>query len=215
MMTDTSTNKLQILYIHGGMTFKTRDDYLHFLRTREISLVDKRKWNKKYLSDAVGEYFYIINVRMPLQEDAKYEEWKITFERYIPFLNENVILIGTSLGGIFLAKYLSEHTFPKKILSVYLICPPFDDSLSTEDLVGGFELQDDLSNITKNCQHTTLMFSKDDDVVPVAHAELYRRKLPDAKIIIYESKNGHFFIDEFPEIVEMIKADYNRANNNE
>lgn len=209
-MSEDNSNKLQILYVHGGMTFKNRDDYLNFLRTREISLEDKRKWNKKYLINGVGDYFNIIHARMPLTENAQYEEWKITFERYIPLLNDNLMLMGTSLGGIFLAKYLSENVLPKKILSVYLICAPFDDTLSTEDLVGGFELKDDLSLIMKNCKHITLMFSKDDDIVPVAHAELYREKLPDANIVIYESKNGHFFIDEFPEIIEMIKADYNR-----
>jgi len=208
-------NKLQILYIHGGMTFSSREKYLDFLRTREISLVDMRKWNKKYLSDAVDDYFDIIKLKMPLAENAQYEEWKIHFERYLSFVKDNVVLMGTSLGGIFLAKYLSENKFPKKILSVYLICAPFDDTLSEEELVGGFELQDDLSLILKNCKRTTFIFSKDDDVVPVEHAELYRSKLPDAKIIIYESKNGHFWINEFPEIVEMLKDDYVRINKKE
>ena len=66
---------------------------------------------------------------MPLQDNAKYEEWKILFERYIPHLKDNVILMGNSLGGIFLAKYLSENKFPKKILSTYLTCPPFDNTV--------------------------------------------------------------------------------------
>ena len=51
------------------------------------------------------------------------------------------------------------------------------------------------------------MFSKDDNVVPISHAEKYRKKLKHAKIIIYESKNGHFEIQEFPEIIAMIKQD--------
>ena len=29
--------KTQILYIHGGMTFKNQKDYLHFLKTRKIA----------------------------------------------------------------------------------------------------------------------------------------------------------------------------------
>lgn len=51
------------------------------------------------------------------------------------------------------------------------------------------------------------MFSKDDDVVPIEHAEKYKKQLKDAKITIYDSKNGHFNISEFPEIVEMIQKD--------
>ena len=51
------------------------------------------------------------------------------------------------------------------------------------------------------------MFSEVDDDVPISHAEKYRKKLKNAKIIIYKSKNGHFRISKFPEIVKMIKND--------
>jgi predicted alpha/beta hydrolase family esterase len=132
---------------------------------------------------------------------------KIWFERFIPLLNDNIIFIGSSLGGIFLAQYLSENKFPRKILSVYLVCSPFDDTCIGEDLVGGFKLKSDLSLLEKNCKDITLMFSADDDCVPVDHAEKYRNKLKNSKIIIYKSKNGHFKIPKFPEIVKMIKND--------
>lgn len=199
--------KIQVILIHGGMTFKNRKDYLHFLKTRKISLENKIRWSDDYLTKKLGNDFEIIRPRMPLSDNAEYKDWKIHFERYFSHLRDNIILIGSSLGGIFLAKYLSENKFPKKILSAYLICPPFDNSLQGEDLVGGFKLKLDLSLIEKNSKNLYLMFSKDDDVVPVAHAEKYRQKLKNAKIIIYKSKNGHFKVSEFPEIVEMIKKD--------
>jgi len=199
--------KIQIFIIHGGMTFKNKKDYLHFLKTRELSIEEKIRWTDEFLKRNLGQNFEIIRPRMPLQDNAKYEEWKIHFENYFPQLQNNIILIGSSLGGIFLAKYLSENKFPKKILSTYLICPPFDNTLSGEDLVGGFKLKADLSLLEKNSQNLYLMFSKDDDVVPVTHAEKFKKKLKNANFIIYESKNGHFKISEFPEIVKMIKAD--------
>lgn len=200
-------NKPQILMIHGGMTFKNRRDYLHYLETRDITFGKKKRWATDYMDEKLGKKFEIIRPRMPLSEDAKYEDWKINFARYIPYLRNNVILIGSSLGGIFLAKYLSENKFPKRILATYLVCPPFDDTCFDEDLVGGFELKKNLSLIEKNCEDVTLMFSKDDDDVPVEHAEKYRAKLKKSKIIIYKSKNGHFDISTFPEIVKMIKED--------
>jgi predicted alpha/beta hydrolase family esterase len=110
------------------------------------------------------------------------------------------------LGGIFLAQYLSENRFPKKILSVYLVCPPFDNTLIGEDLAGGFKLKKDLSLLDQSSKNLVLMFSKDDDCVPVVHAEKYRNKLKNAQIVIYKSKNGHFQISKFPEIVKMIKS---------
>ncbi len=199
--------KTQVMIIHGGMTFKNRKDYLHFLRTRDISLEKKIRWSDEYLTKALGRNFEIIRPRMPLSDNAKYEDWKIHFERYIPFLRDGVILIGNSLGGIFLAKYLSEHTFPKKIASLFLVCPPFDDTLTGEDLCGGFKLKSNLSLIEKNSEYIHLLFSGDDDVVPIAHAEKYKAKLSGAKFHIYKSKNGHFQISTFPEIVTMIRRD--------
>ncbi len=199
--------KTQIIFIHGGMTFKNRKDYLKFLKTKEVSLEKTKKWFNEYTDMELGKKFELIRPTMPLSWNAKYEDWKIWFERYIPFLRNSVILIGSSLGGIFLAKYLSENKFPKKILATYLICPPFDNTLSEEDLVGGFRLKSDLSLLEKNSRNLTLLFSKDDDAVPVSHAEKYRNKLKNAKIIIYKSKNGHFRISKFPEIVKMIKND--------
>lgn len=193
--------------IHGGMTFKNNKDYLYFLKNRKISVESKKNWSTSYMDTELGKTFEIIRPRMPLQDNAKYRDWKIFFERYIPFLRNNAILIGGSLGGIFLAQYLSENKFPKKILSTYLVCPPFDNTLIGEDLSGGFKLKKDLSLLQKNSPNLTLLFSEDDDCVPVKHAEKYRNKLPNAKIVIYKSKNGHFNISKFPEIVKMIKSD--------
>lgn len=200
-------NKTQILVIHGGMTFKNKRDYLSFLKTREISIEKKISWTGDFLERSLGESFQIIKPRMPLQDNARYHEWKIHLERHFPLLNDNLILIGSSLGGIFLAKYLSEQKFPKSILSTYLICPPYDNTLPTEDLVSGFKIKKDLSLLDNSSENLYLMFSKDDDVVPPSHAEEYRKKLKSAKVIVYESKNGHFKIAEFPEIIEMIKED--------
>lgn len=202
--------KIQIFIIHGGTTFKNNKDYLMFLKTREISIEKKIRWNGDYLNKELGKNFEIIRPRMPLQDNAEYNDWKIHIERHIPYLRNNVILIGESLGGIFLAKYLSEHKFPKKILSTYLICPPFDNTLTGEDLTNGFKLKSNLSLIEKNSKNLYLLFSKDDDVVPISHAKKYERKLKNAKIITYKSKNGHFKVPKFPEIVKLIKADVRR-----
>lgn len=181
---------------------------MHYLKTRKITAEKKESWfGGDYLEKMLGSKFQIIRPRMPLSDSAQYSDWKIHFERYIPLFKNNLILIGNSLGGIFLAKYLSENKFPKKILSVYLVCPPFDNSLTGEDLVGGFKLKSDLSLLEKSTKNLYLMFSKDDDVIPVSHAKKYENKLANAKIYIYKSKNGHFRVSRFPEIIKLIKKD--------
>ena len=199
--------KTQVLVVHGGMTFKNEKDYLHYLKTKKVSTAKKIYWAGDYLEKNLGKRFEVISSRMPLQDYAEYRDWKILFGRYIKLLKSGSILIGSSLGGIFIAKYLSENKLPKKVLSVYLVCPPFDDTIPGEDLVGGFKLKADLSLIEKNCKNLYLLFSKDDDVVPVSQAEKYRKKLKNAHLIIYRSKNGHFNIPTFPEIIRSIKED--------
>jgi predicted alpha/beta hydrolase family esterase len=200
-------NRIQVFVIHGGMTFKNQRDYVRYLKNKKVTLVKKPNWAMDYLEKKLGNHFQVIRPRMPLQDNAKYEDWKIMFERYIPHLNNNVILIGNSLGGIFLAKYLSEHTFPKKILATHMTGAPFDGDLPTEDLAGGFILGSDLSLLEKNSKHLYLHFSKDDDVVPVSHAKKYAARLKTAKIIVYTDKNGHFDVPTFPQIIKMIKTD--------
>src|SRR3989338_3700278 len=200
-------SKPQLVFIHGGMTFKNKKSYIKFLKTRELSIEPKITWSDDYLKKNLGKDFDIIRPKMPLKEDAKYDEWKIHFERHFPILRDNLILIGASLGGIFLAKYLSENKFPKKILATYLIAPPFDDSLPGEDLAGGFKLKPNLSLLEKNSGKLTLLFSEKDDVVLMSHAKKYRNKLKDTKIIVFRNIPGHFAISKFPEIVKMIKND--------
>jgi predicted alpha/beta hydrolase family esterase len=200
-------SKPQIFIIHGGMTFKNKKDYIDWLKNKSISVEKKQRWSDEYLDRKLGKEFDIIRPRMPLQDDAKYADWKIFFERHFPYFRNNIILIGSSLGGIFLAKYLSENKFPKKIRATFMICAPYDNTIEGEDLVGGFKLGADLSLIEKNSKKTYLMFSRDDETVPVSHAEKYRSKLKNSEIIIYKSKNGHFKISEFPEIVKIIKTE--------
>lgn len=159
------------------------------------------------MQEKLGSGFEVFRPRMPLQDNAKYSDWKIYFERHLQLLGSKFLLIGNSLGGIFLAKYLSEHKLSKKALSVYLVCPPFDGSLPGEDLVGGFALKSNLQLLEQNTHNLHLLFSENDDVVPVAHAQKYRKKLPNANIQIYKNKNGHFDVVTFPEIIALIKND--------
>jgi hypothetical protein len=71
--------KWQILFIHGGMTFKNRADYLNFLKNIEIKLESRKRWHEDYLKQSVGNFCDIIKSRMPLAENARYEDWKIYF----------------------------------------------------------------------------------------------------------------------------------------
>lgn len=198
--------KQQVIVIHGGTTFETNEDYLSYLKTQEVSLErlrSQRNW-KDSLQENLGKDFDILAPRMPNGTNAKYSEWKTWFERIVPILDENLIFIGHSLGGIFFAKYLSENTFPKKIKAVILVAAPFTDK-DTGRSLADFKLPPSLEKFAKQPGKIYLIQSKDDAEVPFGQLEMYKKALPEAETMIFEDR-GHFLQESFPEIIILIKT---------
>lgn len=193
--------KTQIIYIHGGMTFSTQKKYLDYLTNKKIYLEELKIWPET-LQQKLPK-FQIIKPRMPNKDNAQYKEWKIIFEKYLKETNKKIILIGFSLGAIFLLKYLSENQTNKDILQTHLIAPTYDDKDSPEELSNGFKLK--TTNYLKKIQNLNLYFSKTDPIININQAEIFRKKIPNAKITIYKDKNGHFITKNFPELIKKIK----------
>lgn len=195
--------KQQLIVIHGGDTFDTYDEYLESLKTSELDFErsKNKKW-KKTLGDKLGNDFDVISPEMPNGLNAKYLEWRIWFEKYIPHLNDDVVLLGHSLGAIFIAKFLSENIFPKKIRATLLVAPPFDDKNHGYSL-SDFVLPEDMSKFEQQAGKITIYHSKDDPVVPYTDAEKYKKKIPSIELKTF-SDQGHFSQEQFPEIVDDI-----------
>ncbi len=197
--------KKQVVAIHGGDTFDTYEEYLLFLKTFEVDLEyfkNTKGW-KDVLDQALGSEYEVIRPRMPNASNAKYSEWKIWFEKLIPLLEDGVILIGHSLGGIFLAKYLAENIFPKKIRATFLVAAPFDSSDADYSLAD-FTLPASLSKLTLQGGAITLYHSSDDGVVPFGDFEKYKKVLPGAAAVAFADRQ-HFNQETFPELVRAIK----------
>ncbi len=197
----------QILLIHWGMVFKSRKDYLSFLRTYKISFEDKVRWHAKRLDDKLWRKFKVIRPLMPSPDQARYEDRKITFERYLKLLKPNSIIMGNSLWGTFLAKYFAENKISKKILSIYLIAAPHRSDNKDPDMAGWFKLPKSLTKLDKAGKYIHLIFSEDDIVVPLSHAEKYKKQLKNATLTICKNMNWHFKVSELPQIVKLIKED--------
>ncbi len=194
----------QIFIVHGGNTFEKYEEYLANLKTKDVSIekLHFKDW-KRNLSETLGDEYQVIAPSMPNSQNARFIEWKIWFERFMPFLNDQIILIGHSLGGIFLAKYLSESIFPKKIRSTFLVAAPFKSD-NDESLVD-FELGQDLSKLSAQGGVIFLFHSKDDPVVEYPNVLEYKKALPNA-ILRSLDTGQHFNQAEFPELVEEIKS---------
>ena len=198
--------KQQILVIHGGNTFKTHEEYLDYLTYKKKVSLDKLRRNgwKDRLQGTLGDNYDVLLPHMPNSENARYEEWKIWLEKIAPLLNEEVILIGHSLGGITLVKYLSENNFPKKVKAVFLIAPAYASIAGDFDMVD-FTLSSDLKKLSDQVRKIFLYHSKDDEVVPFSNFESFKNELPEAVFRTFEDR-GHFNQAEFPEIIEDIKS---------
>ena len=196
--------KQQVVIIHGGNTFKNYDDYIDDLENKEID-IEKLKYHldwKDSITTDLGDKFEVLLPKMPNSNNAKYKEWAIWFKRLEPYLVNNVILIGHSLGGIFLAKYLSIMQLPISIKAVILVAAPYD--LNLKEYLKEFELPKTLKKLDDQTSKIILFQSEDDVVVPYNHVKLYKKELPKAKLMTFKNK-GHFNIEHFPELVAEIK----------
>lgn len=195
----------QIIVIHGGHSaHPTYDDYISYLKAKklDISRLNHKDW-KATLQETLGLEYEVIQPHMPNKENAHYLEWKIWFEKFIPYMHDEVILIGHSLGGIFLAKYLSEEKFPKNILATLLVAAPFNTGRRGH--IDEFALPESLDNFSAQSSRIILYQSKDDHVVNFTEVKKYQKALPEAKVNMFDDR-GHFNQEQFPELVEDIKA---------
>ncbi|MDR3547834.1 MAG: alpha/beta hydrolase [Candidatus Pacebacteria bacterium] len=194
----------QVIAIHGGDAYATYEEYLSSLLGKVVNLewLHFRDW-KNSLEESLGSGFEVVLPRMPNAQNAKYAEWKIWFEKLIPHIQDGVILVGHSLGGSFLAKYLSENIFPKKVKATFLVAAPFDMD-SGRELVE-FNIVSSLDLLREQGGKIFLYHSKDDPVVAFTELAKYQQQLQEATTRVFEDRK-HFNQDQFPELVQDIKS---------
>jgi len=196
--------KKQVIIIHGGNAFNSYKEYIKFLKNFRIDFTRFKKsgWKQKLQHD-LGRNFEVILPKMPNPTNAKYFEWRIWFRKLIPFFKKDVILVGHSMGGTFIAKYLTENKFPKAIKATFLIAAQFDEK-NTDSLLVDFALPKNLANLIKQGGKIFIYQSKDDPVVLFANFYKFKQALPNAHALAFK-KRGHFNQEKFPELARAIK----------
>lgn len=202
--------KQQVFYIHGAWSFSKYEDFLTYLKTEPIYNLPNSEPVKRWthsLSVDLGNAYELFSPVMPNKQNAKYEEWKIWFERHFEYLKNDIILLGWSQGGFFLSKYLIENSVPFSIKALFLAAAPFEPDIY-DGLEDGGDFAFDTNRVGElatKAKKIYIFHSKDDFVVPYEHALKYKAALPEAELVTFEDKN-HFLIPEFPELLEKIKA---------
>ena len=200
--------KKQVFYIHGGDAYSKYEDYFAALHTLPLTLpgeVSSVRWTKA-LPEVLGEDYEVFMPTMPAKYNAQYEEWALWFSRYYPYLRDDIILIGWSLGGMFLAKYLAENDFPFKIKRLFLLAAPCGACFSEGgNDCGSFQFGPEaLQKLNNKNYPIEIWHSKDDFVVSFSAAEAYIQALPYARSRFFDNKN-HFLVSELPELIDEIR----------
>jgi predicted alpha/beta hydrolase family esterase len=157
-----------------------------------------------WLKKTLGQGYQLIHPEMPNPDAPDYSRSKGTLEKELAWVMDEVIFVGHSLGGSVLLKYLSEERFDKPVAGIFLISAPFwggDKDWQSEP----FKLAKNFPQKLPPLRRLFLYHSKNDPIVPFAHAILYSAKLPEA---ILRPLNGddHEFSNGLPELAEDIRA---------
>ena len=197
--------KKQVIFIHWWVDRSNYKDFLECLEQKDFDPYNynekKKRWNRN-LDKLLWESYEIYRPEMPKKDYANYDEWKIMFEKVIPFLRKDYILLWHSLWASFLIKYLDENLLNIKPEKVFLVAWAFDDS--EDELLWSFKSDQKLDNLTKIQDKIDFYFSKDDFVILFDDYYEFKKLLPNAKYNIFEDR-WHFLGNEFDELISDIK----------
>ena len=138
---------------------------------------------------------------------AKISEWFDVLKEYEKDTNEDTILIGHSLGGVFALRVLEKLEHPVK--AVFLIGTPIGIkpilNYDRDSSFSGFDF--DWQNIKNKSKHFVVFHSDDDPFVSLGNGEQLAKEL--GVELTFIPKAGHFNKKSgylsFPELLEKIK----------
>jgi predicted alpha/beta hydrolase family esterase len=198
-------NKPQIIHIHGGDSFDNDEDFFAYLKTFPYNpyAVESQKW-KNWIKESVAETHDFIAPQFPNAFNARYQAWVIWFEKMLPHLRDDLTLVGYSLGGGFLLRYLSENALPVSLKQLHLVAPVVDN----QDCGGVGDFVIDVSTwqgFVTEAQSVHVWHSSDDPYVPIHHSERFVAAYPRATLHRFTDRN-HFFQPEFPELLSVVRS---------
>lgn len=156
-----------------------------------------------YLLNELGNEYEIHHPLMPDPENPRYHAWKTKLGTKLSSLRNEVILIGHSLGGSVILKFLSEEKYSNSIKGLFLISTPYWKKKNWE--IDEYVLDKDFAKKLTGLPHLFLYHSKEDEWVPFSHMQSYAKKLPNAVVRVLEGQE-HEFSYGFPQLIEDIRS---------
>jgi predicted alpha/beta hydrolase family esterase len=117
---------------------------------------------------------------MPDADRPEYEAWRDRISQELAAMDGAVFLVGHSLGGSVLLKYLSEEEVEKPVAGLFLVAAPFWGAEDWE--VDEYALREGFASKLPPGMPVFLYHGRDDEVVPFKHLALYAEELPRATV---------------------------------
>jgi len=179
-----------VLFIHGAGSGAYEEDGL---------LVDR-------LQEKLGSAYTIHYPAMTDESNAPYAVWKKQVEDVMNGVKAPIILVGHSIGASHLAKMLTEIKIRVQISGVFLLEAPFWGGEGWRyEGYKELELPGNASAKFPKGVKVFIYHTRDDEIVPFNHLNLYAKLLPQANVRSIDT-GGHQLSDDLSLLVEDIKS---------
>ncbi len=215
---ENKNEKANVILVHGGEVWDSRETYRSKIENGELNLYwynSKKNPNKTFKSNlenfCIDNKISFIKPQLPNKTNADYTKWKWVFEQSLPFITSETILVGHSLGSMFLTKYLSENKLEFK--SAFLVSGGLWKATETNipDFDCNWGISEDLELLQNYGNKINIVHSTDDEVVDYQRSLNLKEKLPNANYIELDGF-GHFNCT-CNELQDLIVSNFSSTNN--
>lgn len=146
-------------------------------------------WYPQTKNDLQSHNFQVLIPNMPATSAPKLSLWLPKLEETIGEPDEDLYLIGHSVGCVTIMRYLESLPDNKKVGGVVFVAG-FTDDLGYPELTNFFESRLDFQKIRSRSRHFLSIASDNDPYVPLNFVDILKEKLGSETII--KRQMGHF-----------------------
>jgi len=150
----------------------------------------------------LGSTYDVRYPRMPGEADPTMAAWRPVIEGELAALRPGAVVVGHSVGGTIMVHVLADAPPMVALSAIILIAAPFvgPGGWPTDDFTPRANLGEHLPAGVP----VFLYHGEADDVVPVAHVELYAKAIPGARVHRLDGRN-HQLNDDLSEVAREIR----------